>query len=430
MSTPYVSLVVTARNDDHGENLLYRMGVFVRAFLEQARRHNLNAELILVEWNPPANAPRLHEALTLNSETGPCAVRVIEVPPELHADFRYADRLPLFQMIAKNVGIRRARGRFVLATNVDLLFSNELISLMSSEGLSSGFMYRIDRYDVPSDVPAEDSVKDQLDYCSQNVIRINTKDGTFERAALRWRRLLLVSKGIKLVRASFMTFCGSTRNYVGRSVSTYIVVFRAIRKDILSKPGPSRTYSMTDLGRKALRAAFDIERYFLVSQLRLAHGAVETTVGWINHLLSSIRHVARSLYPPYPKLHTNGCGDFTLMAREHWFALRGYPELEMFSFNLDSILCQIAYDSGVKERILKTPMRLYHIEHKSGWTPQTDGAMKQRLRTAGIPMLDFADFQSWATRIHNAKRPIVFNGEDWGLGSRTLNEITIRKKRP
>src|SRR6185503_19507238 len=37
-------------------------------------------------------------------------------------------------------------------------------------------------------------------------------------------------------------------------------------------------------------------------------------------------------------VHQNACGDFQLMAREHWFALRGYPELEVFSMSLDGLL--------------------------------------------------------------------------------------------
>src|SRR6266508_1631698 len=93
---PYLSLVVTARNDDHGGNLLGRMQAFVSGWIEQARRHQIPSELIVVEWNPP--------------------------------DGRYdhAKALPLYQMIAKNVGIRRARGRFILATNIDILISSEL----------------------------------------------------------------------------------------------------------------------------------------------------------------------------------------------------------------------------------------------------------------------------------------------------------------
>jgi hypothetical protein len=33
-------------------------------------------------------------------------------------------------MIAKNVGIRRARGRFVLATNVDILLDDALVRFL------------------------------------------------------------------------------------------------------------------------------------------------------------------------------------------------------------------------------------------------------------------------------------------------------------
>ena len=35
-------------------------------------------------------------------------------------------------MIAKNVGIRRARGEFVLATNIDILFSSELACIFAA----------------------------------------------------------------------------------------------------------------------------------------------------------------------------------------------------------------------------------------------------------------------------------------------------------
>src|SRR5262245_7880597 len=109
---PYLSVVATARNDDHGGNLLARMRVFVNALLSQCKRHNLLAELILVEWNPTADRPRLAQALEWPPEDGPCQVFIIEVPPEIHQRYRHWRVLPLYQMIAKNVGIRRARGEF------------------------------------------------------------------------------------------------------------------------------------------------------------------------------------------------------------------------------------------------------------------------------------------------------------------------------
>src|SRR5215813_9922435 len=110
----YLSLVATARNDDHGGNLLGRMQAFVSGFLEQCKRFNISSELVLVEWNPPADRPRLKDALKWSVD-GPCAVRIIEVPADVHTRFKYAKALPLYQMIAKNVGIRRASGEEMLA---------------------------------------------------------------------------------------------------------------------------------------------------------------------------------------------------------------------------------------------------------------------------------------------------------------------------
>jgi S-adenosylmethionine hydrolase len=96
----------------------------LRGCLDQpGEAHNLSSELIIVEWNPPAGRDRLAKALRWPSDTGPCEVRIIEVPPEVHARYRQAAALPLYQMIAKNVGIRRARGEFILSTNIDIVFS-------------------------------------------------------------------------------------------------------------------------------------------------------------------------------------------------------------------------------------------------------------------------------------------------------------------
>ncbi|PYQ06865.1 MAG: hypothetical protein DMF82_05200 [Acidobacteria bacterium] len=178
-AVPYLSVVVTSRNDDHGGDLLRRMQIFVDGLLEQCRRHRLDAELILVEWNPPPDRPRLAEALRWPRSLVPGRVRVIEVPYARHRRFRHSEVLPLFQMIAKNVGIRRARGRFVLATNVDVLFSDELMRFLASRGLDSDRMYRIDRYDAMSNVPFPAGLDEQLAFCRTHLLRVNTGEGTF-----------------------------------------------------------------------------------------------------------------------------------------------------------------------------------------------------------------------------------------------------------
>jgi hypothetical protein len=178
-SRPYLSVVVTARNDDHGGNLLGRMQTFVNGLLAQAKRHAVPLELLVVDWNPLPERPPLIEALRWPADLGPVAVRFIEVPPALHHTLRHAAVLPLYQMIAKNVGIRRARGQFVLATNIDVLFSHELFELFAQRRLERGWMYRIDRHDAMQDVPVDATIDEQLRYCETHLIRVNTRQGSF-----------------------------------------------------------------------------------------------------------------------------------------------------------------------------------------------------------------------------------------------------------
>src|SRR5258708_13527474 len=81
---PYLSLVVAARNDDHGGNLGTRMQIFLDAWINQAKRHQLDSELIIVEWNPPPDRPKLRQAMRWPENTGRCRVRIIQLPSHTH----------------------------------------------------------------------------------------------------------------------------------------------------------------------------------------------------------------------------------------------------------------------------------------------------------------------------------------------------------
>jgi hypothetical protein len=80
-------------------------------------------------------------------------------------------------MIAKNAGIRRARGQFVLATNLDIIFSAELMRFLGERRLEQGKMYRLDRTDVASHIPAGATVDDLLAFCESHMLRIFAREG-------------------------------------------------------------------------------------------------------------------------------------------------------------------------------------------------------------------------------------------------------------
>src|ERR1700736_6040131 len=99
---PYLSVVVAARNDHRGGNSLLRMQAFVDSWIEQAKRYGLPSEIVVVEWNPPTDLPKLSEALHRPESTHPCEVRLIEAPPNVHGTTPNSTTAPVHQMIAMN----------------------------------------------------------------------------------------------------------------------------------------------------------------------------------------------------------------------------------------------------------------------------------------------------------------------------------------
>jgi len=680
-SRPYLSVVATARNDDHGGNLLGRMQIFTDAWINQAKRHKLSSELILVEWNPPADREGLAAALRWPVELGPCQVRIIEVPAEIHARYHHASSLALYQMIAKNVGIRRARGEFILATNIDIVFSDELMQFLATRGLEKNRLYRIDRTDVASEAPVNGSLDEQLEYCRNHVIRICAREGTYKTtpegfrrneaeditsadsgihfgsgwfsaerwgdgAPFRWiadeaeiqlakapagggvlalelecgpgidrdgatlkvrdgwgsmvvefgikgrTKLELVvparvgpgaqsfrfevegggqpvpgdprilnfrvfrcdwahrqSEGVKTPSAgSIIRECrplltrlllaGGIARQFGSGFPGALAMLRAIRllrargEDVFDagmeyrtgsgwhdleraggerfrwvsggaqmavrmtderhslalivEPGPAlgfqpfdlviRDASGNELGRERVNGVTFVDVPLPVAAGTLVTLTLDTEGGgkrvgndprelhfrvhacgtcvkkpemvgaaearpprfWIVHevearaaeadwteiLGPSGFQIAAMGKPRF--LHMNACGDFTLAARENWYDLRGYPELDLFSMHLDALFCCTAHHSGVVETCFEAPMRIYHIEHGigSGWTPEGQAQLYERLAKKRIQCVSYEEVVWSIAQMRSLSAPVIFNLEDWGLAGTPLSETS------
>lgn len=169
--SPYISFVVTSRNDNHGGDLRKRMMIFYKGLIHQCNKFKLPCELIMVDWNSPNPSQLLNKVLPPVTESDFLTVRYIVVPTEIHQKFRFSESLGLYQMIAKNVGIRRANAEFVLCTNIDLLFSDALFKELSKRRLEKGKYYRANRCDIPATIYDQQSVEDQLKFCEANIIK-------------------------------------------------------------------------------------------------------------------------------------------------------------------------------------------------------------------------------------------------------------------
>ena len=170
---PYLSIVVTSRNDDYGGDYYNRFKAGINGILLQAERHHLRSELILVEWNPPSGKPLLKDVFAWPLHSSFCSVRAIVVPASIHARYDFSKKIPVHGSVAANVGIRRARGEFILSTCADDLFCDEVIKFLASEQLDKNAMYGMNRYNVRREVTLLPTLEQQLIYCQGNVTSVN-----------------------------------------------------------------------------------------------------------------------------------------------------------------------------------------------------------------------------------------------------------------
>jgi len=357
---PYLSVVATSRNDDHGGDLVGRTQIFVDTLAAHCAALGLPAELVLVDWNPPADRPPLAETIRWPGP-GKLAVRIVTVPPEIHAGFEHGDALPLFQMKAKNAAIRRTRGRFVLATNIDIVLSPALATRIASRALKPGVLYRVERHDVEPSPPAAAGLDETTAYCAGHVVRINTRGGSVDRRD-------------------------------GSEMPVY----------------PRRHRIVGHMPLDLLR--------------RTKHGTMPWSAEGRAALAANWRLIREEFARPH--LFTNAAGDFMLMDRASWHALRGYAEWAIYSFHLDAIFCHQVIASGRRETACQPPMVAWHIEHArgSGFVPEDPDALWRRLDAAGVPWLTGEGADEIIRALHRGKQAPTINGDDWGLAGLDLAE--------
>lgn len=145
-----LSVILSGRNDGHCGDFIDRMNRSLETIIP------LGAEIIFVEWNPPENHPPIASVIRHSG------IRVITVDTGMHNMMHGHDLLPFFEYRAKNVGIRRAQGEWILCMNPDILLSSE-VRWEISDMLLPGAFYQAARHDV----------------CDGNLVRVVHGPGDF-----------------------------------------------------------------------------------------------------------------------------------------------------------------------------------------------------------------------------------------------------------
>eukprot|EP00741_Cyanophora_paradoxa_P018706 tig00021073_g18055.t1 len=297
-----------------------------------AERWRLDAELVVVEWNPPPAAPPLHRS-ALWPATPRLRTRIVTVPPDLHARLALqwasinqsdgeeagreaaavASKNPVYEWIAKNAGVRRAAGDYVLVFNVDDAVSDAVGRLLGTARGQEGPLEPL----AAGEAPGEDDA---------------LRPGRFYLA--RRYHLDPLPAGLAW---------GELQARMRRESATGIFY-----------------------------QEMDFERGFLDTLRHLRDANV------------SARAVAARKRPrSMQEVLTDGPGDFFLMHRDDWHATRGFREVPTYCC-MDHELVSKALAMGLQYVQLLPPYAVFHANHEREYLARKTLAVDVREQDAAV----------------------------------------------
>jgi hypothetical protein len=372
------SFIIASRNDNHGGNMREKNIFFINRWLYQVKKHNLNCELIIVDWNSKKPLRKIIKPSILIKNK---IIKIIEVSNQIHEKYKNSKKINFFQMIAKNVGARRAEGKFLIFSNIDIIFSENFFKYLKNNTIKNKTIYRADRHDV--DLKKLQDYKIIEDNIQKLTTHIHKKNYTYD---------------IK----------NNNKNYLRK---TFFFILKFLIKSI-----------------------FDFLKYFFINiiiflykiflfEIRNLSIFINRNVNILKkeiQLLINIFNINNLIILFEKKLHTNACGDFTMIDKESFYEMKGYYEFDGFSWHIDSLLLFKAYYYFNLNFIeLKFPM--YHINHEPGKSYSEN--KKISINKIKKTKLDFINDQKLLNIINKYKKKKMYENDKnkaWGLDQKKL----------
>jgi hypothetical protein len=326
---PYLSVVLIGRNDDYGGDFKSRLERSINWTFSQLTKNEISSEIIFVNYNP-LPLPLISEFIQWPLSNKYVRVRVITLPGEIHAEFlesNDAKKVPVLEYPAKNTGICRATGEFILCMNPDIMIDPRIFKRLKS--LDKQTYYGCVRVDFKGDF-----ISGKYD-----VKKIFYKGGSYS---------------------------------INPNTNLWFLKLKHFVKN---------RWKLNTVHLKGLLDFLSIPVYYHNVEF---------------------------------KYICNLGGDFLLMHKDSWRALRGYDEKTYISLHTDALMVVRAAMFGLKEKVMK--YKVFHEEHERRY----DANIKnEEFRKAYI------HFQEESRKMLESKKNTVYNGSDWGFNTHQLPEIIM-----
>lgn len=180
-----LSVVLTGRNDNYGGYFNARLQNTLQWLHYWLSHYKIPSQIILVNYNPIPSAAPIEKMIDIPAANQWVNTRIIEVPEAEHQKILASDvrrPVPVIEFVAKNIGIRRAEGKYVVATNADVIFDAKIFGYIQKHELEENVFYRAARVDFRGMEQVKFDLNPEQFIASirQQVFRFFLQGGTFD----------------------------------------------------------------------------------------------------------------------------------------------------------------------------------------------------------------------------------------------------------
>ncbi|KAF1796016.1 hypothetical protein FB192DRAFT_1307966 [Mucor lusitanicus] len=136
----YMSIVLVTRNDNYGDDQLDRLQNMLDSTFMMAQDTKTRMEVLIIEWNPIQGKRSIADTYRFR-RSDYLTWRIITVPPQIHDAFGYPQPKALYEFEGKNLGIRYARGEFVVCVNQDDIWSQNMYNAIKARTWRKKMLY-------------------------------------------------------------------------------------------------------------------------------------------------------------------------------------------------------------------------------------------------------------------------------------------------
>ncbi len=171
-----ISFVIVGRNDNYGGDFRSRLQCCISSLFNQLNENKIRSEIIFVNYNPLLDSDII-DFIKWPGSNEYIKIKILTIPNELHKQFILTHNVKddaVLEFPAKNAGIRRASGAYILSMNADIIIDDSVIQ--EFKHLQIECYYRTNRFDFR--LPAEKLDTDKfISYAKSHIFKVYIKGG-------------------------------------------------------------------------------------------------------------------------------------------------------------------------------------------------------------------------------------------------------------